>query len=102
MRDGVDSMVRSLVELEQGAVPLFGVAENASEQLFAATGDLATALSAHIESPWSLDAVLAGAHSTRCGCRRDCFMNNVVNLLPGTLSAALDRNLESAYAGQAG
>lgn len=61
--DGMDSAAGSLAGLEKGAVALFDVADTASEQLFAATGDLATALSSHVEAPWSLDAVLAGVYA---------------------------------------
>ena len=61
--DGMDSAAGQLAALEQGSVALFDVASNASEQLFAATGDLATALSSHVEAPWSLDAVLAGVYA---------------------------------------
>lgn len=59
----MDTAAGSLAGLEQGAMALFDVTDKASEQLFAATGDLATALSAHVESPWSLDAVLAGVYA---------------------------------------
>ncbi len=61
--DGMDAVTGSLASLEKGALALFDVATSASEQLFAATGDLATALSSHVESPWSLDAVLAGVYA---------------------------------------
>lgn len=61
--DGMDGVAGSLAGLEKGAVALFDVAAAASEQLFAATGDLATALSSHVEAPWSLDAVLAGVYA---------------------------------------
>ena len=61
--DGLDSAAGSLAGLEKGSVALFDIADTASEQLFAATGDLATALSSHVEAPWSLDAVLAGVYA---------------------------------------
>jgi len=61
--DGIDSMAPSLAALEHGAMALFDVSAAASEQLFAATGDLAAALSSQVESPWSLDAVLAGVYA---------------------------------------
>ncbi len=61
--DGIDSVAGQLAALEQGSVALFDVAPAASEQLFAATGDLATALGSHVEAPWSLDAVLAGVYA---------------------------------------
>ncbi|NOX92701.1 MAG: chromosome segregation protein SMC [Gammaproteobacteria bacterium] len=61
--DGMDAAAGQLPALEQGSVALFDVAGTASEQLFAATGDLATALSSHVEAPWSLDAVLAGVYA---------------------------------------
>ncbi|HEC20143.1 MAG TPA: chromosome segregation protein SMC, partial [Gammaproteobacteria bacterium] len=61
--DGMDSAAAQLAALEQGSVALFDTSSAASEQLFAATGDLATALSAHVQAPWSLDAVLAGVYA---------------------------------------
>jgi chromosome segregation protein len=61
--EGIDSMAASLANLEHGAMALFDVSPAASEQLFAATGDLAPALSAQVESPWSLEAALAGVYT---------------------------------------
>ena len=61
--DGIDSAAGQLAALQQGSVALFDTARAASEQLFAATGELATALSSHVEAPWSLDAVLAGVYA---------------------------------------
>ncbi|MDT8385369.1 MAG: chromosome segregation protein SMC [Gammaproteobacteria bacterium] len=61
--DGMDAAATSLAGLEKGAVALFDMAATANDQLLPATGDLATALSAHVESPWSLDALLAGVYA---------------------------------------
>ena len=65
--DGMDTAAGSLAGLQKGAVALFDIAPldsiMASEQMFAATGDLATALSSYVEAPWSLDAVLAGVYA---------------------------------------
>ncbi|MCF6336731.1 MAG: chromosome segregation protein SMC [Gammaproteobacteria bacterium] len=65
--DGMDSISMQLANLEKGSMALFDVASldsiMASESLFAATGDLATALSSHVETPWSLDALLAGVYA---------------------------------------
>ncbi len=61
--NGMDTAAEQLFALEQGSMALFDVADTASEHLFAATGDLAPALSSHVEAPWSLDAVLAGVYA---------------------------------------
>jgi len=61
--DGMNTVAEQLSTLEQGSMALFDVSGTASEQLFAATGDLATALSSHVEAPWPLDAVLAGVYA---------------------------------------
>jgi chromosome segregation protein len=61
--DGIDAVAGSLSGLDKGAVALFDMAATANEQLVPATGDLATALSAHVEAPWSLDALLAGVYA---------------------------------------
>lgn len=61
--DGMDTAAGSLSGLDKGSVALFDMAATANDQLVPATGDLATALSTHIEAPWSLDALLAGVYA---------------------------------------
>jgi chromosome segregation protein len=61
--NGMEDAASSLASLEKGAMALFDTSDSVSQQLFAATGGLATALSSHVAAPWSLDALLAGVYA---------------------------------------